>query len=177
MYYYRQANGTVVISDKPIKTAKPQRLISVDGSSEIGKLLQQRKQSDKNFSLLISTASQTHAIDANLVKAVIRVESGFNPNAVSRKGAKGLMQLMDTTAQQYALHNSFDPTENIYAGTEHLKYLLQRYDNNLDFALAAYNAGPSAVDRYGGIPPYRETQSYVRKVKLFQARYALEATP
>lgn len=175
MYYYRQANGEVIITDKPIKATTPQRLISIDNSDTIGKLLQQRKQFDENFSQLISTASQIHAIDANLIKAVIRVESGFNPNAVSRKGAKGLMQLMDTTAQRYALYNSFDPTENIYAGTEHLKYLLQRYDNNVDFALAAYNAGAGAVDKYGGIPPYRETQSYVRKVKHYHARYALAA--
>jgi soluble lytic murein transglycosylase-like protein len=104
-------------------------------------------------------------VDPALVRAVIETESNWNPRAVSRKGAGGLMQLIPTTAQRYGANDLFNPEQNIDAGVRHLKSLLQRYNGNLDLALAAYNAGEGAVDRAGGIPHYRETKNYVQKVQ------------
>ena len=105
-----------------------------------------------------------HGVAADLVEAVIRVESAFNPRAVSNKGAQGLMQLMPRTASSLGVRNVFDPRENIDGGVRHLRYLLDKYPGNVPFALAAYNAGEKAVDQYGGIPPYAETQQYVQKI-------------
>jgi soluble lytic murein transglycosylase-like protein len=103
-------------------------------------------------------------VPSSLVEAVIRVESAFNPSAVSRKGAQGLMQLMPQTASSLGVQNAFDPRQNIEGGVRHLRYLIDRYAGNLPFALAAYNAGENAVNMYRGIPPYQETQQYVRRV-------------
>lgn len=117
---------------------------------------------------LIDAAAAREGVDARLVDAVIRVESGYRPGVRSRKGAMGLMQLMPGTAQRYAVRDPFDPTDNINAGTRHLKSLLDRFE--LSLALAAYNAGEAAVERFRGIPPYAETQNYVRQVlRLFRA--------
>ncbi|HET8904013.1 MAG TPA: lytic transglycosylase domain-containing protein [Saccharospirillum sp.] len=118
----------------------------------------------------INTAASQYQLDADLIRAVIRQESNFQVNARSHKGAMGLMQLMPATAAQYQVSNITDPRENIHAGTAHLKYLLQRY-RNLDLALAAYNAGETAVARYQGIPPYPETQAYVSAVKRWYRGY------
>ena len=111
---------------------------------------------------LIAKAAAAHDVDADLVRAVIKVESAFRPKARSHKGAMGLMQLMPATARQYGVRNAYDPAENIDAGVRHLRRLLDRYDVRL--AVAAYNAGEGTVERYGGVPPYRETRNYVRKV-------------
>jgi hypothetical protein len=114
---------------------------------------------------LVKEAAERHRVDPALVRAVIETESNWNPRAVSRKGAGGLMQLIPTTAQRYGAHDLFNPEQNIDAGVRHLKSLLERYNGNLDLALAAYNAGEGAVDRAGGIPHYRETKNYVQKVQ------------
>lgn len=111
---------------------------------------------------IIEQASGRHGLDARLVKAVIQVESAFQPRARSHKGAMGLMQLMPKTARQYNARNPYDPISNIEAGTKYLKSLLDRFE--LPLALAAYNAGEGAVTRFGGIPPYAETQAYVAKI-------------
>jgi len=114
------------------------------------------------FSDEIAEAAGAWGVDPDLVRAVIEVESAFEPRAVSARGAMGLMQLMPATARQYGVADPFDPRANIEAGTQHLRSLLDRYD--LSLALAAYNAGAGAVERYGGVPPYRETKAYVRRV-------------
>jgi soluble lytic murein transglycosylase-like protein len=113
---------------------------------------------------IVDLASKTYGVAANLIKSVIKTESANQPLAVSGAGAKGLMQLMDSTARDMGVRNVFNAHENVLAGTRYLKGLLQRFDGNEEKALAAYNAGPSVVDRFGGIPPYQETQDYVKKV-------------
>ncbi len=118
--------------------------------------------------------AKQYGMDPLLVQAVIEVESNYDPFAISPKGAQGLMQLMPGTARNLAVRDSFNPLENIEAGVRHLKSLLARFDGSIDNALAAYNAGAGAVERHGGVPPYRETADYVAKVgrKLEQARRA-----
>jgi soluble lytic murein transglycosylase-like protein len=113
---------------------------------------------------MIRDAAQRHGVSDDLVAAVIRVESGFNARAVSRKGARGLMQLMPGTAAILGVRDSFDPRDNIDGGVRHLRGLIDRYGSNVPLALAAYNAGAGAVDAYGGIPPYAETQAYVERI-------------
>ncbi|MFO7930766.1 MAG: lytic transglycosylase domain-containing protein [Desulfosalsimonas sp.] len=120
---------------------------------------------------IITDISRKTGVRPELVKAVIRVESSFNPAAVSPKGARGLMQLMPVQSRVYNISDPFDPRENISAGTRYLETLIKRYDGNLNLSLAAYNAGPQAVDHYNGIPPYSETRQYVQKVLLHYKNY------
>ena len=112
----------------------------------------------------IEQAAARHNVDPNLVRAVVKVESNFNPNAVSRKGAMGLMQLMPSTARQLKVQNPFDPEQNVDAGVRHLKQLLESYGGDIKLTLAAYNAGAGAVARSSGVPRYAETQNYVRRI-------------
>ena len=115
--------------------------------------------------------SQTFDVEPALVKAVIHAESSFDPQAVSRAGAMGLMQLMPNTARQYASGNLHSPEHNISVGTQHLRHLISRYTDNLDLVLAAYNAGEGAVSRYSGVPPFRETTTYIKRVKSLLQKY------
>jgi len=125
------------------------------------------------YSGIIDTASRTHGVDKSLVHAVIQAESGYNPAAVSRKGATGLMQLMPDTARRYGVANAFDPVDNIHGGVRYLKDLLAMFNGNVQLALAGYNAGENAVIRAGNqIPPYPETVAYVPKVIDFYRRHA-----
>jgi soluble lytic murein transglycosylase-like protein len=114
---------------------------------------------------LVREAAERHNVDPALVRAVIETESNWNPAAVSRKGAFGLMQLIPTTAQRFGVNDAFNPKQNVDAGVLYLKTLLERYNGNLDLALAAYNAGEGAVDRAHGIPAFRETRNYVQRVQ------------
>ena len=119
---------------------------------------------ERTFFPIIQKASLRYNIDPALVKAIIRVESEYNPNAISNKGAKGLMQLMPVTARYLGVDDIFNPEQNIYAGVRHFKFLLKQFDGDVKLALAAYNAGTRHVKRYNAIPPFKETKRYLKKV-------------
>ncbi len=123
----------------------------------------------------IEQAAAKHNVDPNLVRAVVKVESNFNPSAVSRKGAMGLMQLMPSTARELNVSNPFDPEQNVDAGVRHLKHLLENFHGDVGLSLAAYNAGQGAVQRNGGVPPFRETRNYVRRITSLYGRGDLGA--
>jgi soluble lytic murein transglycosylase-like protein len=169
IYMYRASNGVPYFSDtRPlnggytyIKTfqGRPTAVASCAGVTPA--ILESRA---ANYSALIGDTARDYGVDPGLVKAVMRVESCFDKKAVSRVGAQGLMQLMPGTAFELGVKDSFDPAQNIRGGVEYLSRMLTRFDNNHELALAAYNAGPEAVKSYGRIPPYPETQSYVRRV-------------
>ena len=125
----------------------------------------------RQFEGVVRSASYRYDVDPYLVLGMIRVESNFNAYAVSHKGAKGLMQLMPGTAQFHKVHNAYDPVQNIYGGVRHFRLLLDRFDGDVQLALAAYNAGPGAVAKYNRIPPYRETRNYVRQVMGYYQYY------
>lgn len=127
-----------------------------------------------NFLPLIRGLSTQHGIDENLVRAIIEVESNFDPKAVSPKDCKGLMQLHPDTARRFGVKDIFDPTENIQGGIRYLQFLIDHFDDNLELAVAAYNAGENAVDKYNGVPPYPETRNYVNKVA---ALYDINSPP
>jgi soluble lytic murein transglycosylase-like protein len=124
----------------------------------------------------IEQLAQLYKVDHMLIKAIIRVESCFDKYAVSRVGAKGLMQLMPATARQMGVENPFNAQENIRGGIRYFSLMLGRFDNDTKLALAAYNAGPRAVEKHKGIPPYKETQSYVKKVLDYYQRYSSEGS-
>ncbi len=125
----------------------------------------------EQFMPIIKQAADKYGISENLIKSVIRTESAGKYNAVSPVGAKGLMQLMDGTASDMGVRDSFDPVQNIMGGTKYLRYLLDRFGNDTTTALAAYNAGPGNVEKYGGVPPFNETQNYVKKVLNYLGKY------
>lgn len=113
---------------------------------------------------LIIAAARKHDVDAALVSAVIKAESDYNPQTVSHKGARGLMQLMPATAKRFGVSNSFDPEQNIYAGVKYLRWLLDKFDGNADLAVAGYNAGEGNIMKYDGVPPFRETVNYINRI-------------
>jgi hypothetical protein len=139
--------------DKQFVPGRSAEIDTRDGADKISK-----------YDPIIQQASAQYGVDSNLVSAVIIQESGGNPNAVSHKGAKGLMQLMDSTARELGVRQVFNPQQNILAGVKYLSQMLERYNGDESLALASYNAGPAAVDQYGGVPPYDETRKYVASV-------------
>ena len=166
-FQFEGSDGTVHFTNAP-NDPRYRRMVGVaktsSGTAEGFLRIPAAAASSWSLTETIREAAQRHGVPEQLVSAVIRVESGFNTRAVSRKGARGLMQLMPGTAAILGVRDSFDPAENIDGGVRHLRGLLDRYSNNLPLALAAYNAGEGAVNNYGGIPPYAETQAYVGRI-------------
>jgi len=144
-------------------TLEPPKLsvVAVDDPVEVARL---QPSLNSEFDAHIEAATARHGVSRALVRAIIQVESGFNRRAVSGAGARGLMQLMPATARRFGVTNRFDARQNIFGGTRYLRVLLDQYEGNVSLAAAAYNAGPTCVARYHGIPPYKQTQDYVRKV-------------
>lgn len=166
IYTWHDANGNLVLSDRPRPGEQPVRSFQVPESAEIRVTRFASSDRAAAFDALIAQHASLQGVRRDLVRAVMQVESAFNVYARSPKGALGLMQLMPATLREFGVGNPFDPDQNVRAGVAYLRQLLDRYDNNERLALAAYNAGPGAVDRYGQqVPPYRETTTYVDKVK------------
>jgi hypothetical protein len=137
--------------------------LSLDGKAQLARRLAMAF-TQQDIDAAIDAAAARHHVDPSLVRSVVKVESNFNPNAVSRKGAMGLMQLMPSTARSLNVSNPFDPAQNVDAGVRHLRKLLDSYGGNVRLSLAAYNAGSGAVARSAGVPHFRETQDYVRRI-------------
>jgi soluble lytic murein transglycosylase-like protein len=166
IYTWRDANGTLVMSAAKPEAGTEARTFSVPGAESVRSTRRVEVRYRAEYDELIDSAAKASNVRPDLVRAVIQVESGFDARARSSRGAMGLMQLMPATAASLGVQNPYNPEENIRGGTAYLRQLLDKYGNNEELALAAYNAGPDAVDRYGyQIPPYRETQEYVNKVK------------
>ena len=125
----------------------------------------------KKYDSIIGQASEKFNLEPSLVKAVIKAESGFDHKAVSKQGAQGLMQLMPGTADEMEVDDPYDPTQNIFGGSKYLSKLMERYKNNIEHVLAAYNAGPEKVDQYEGVPPYKETKNFIKKVMGYYREY------
>ncbi|MFO7830699.1 MAG: transglycosylase SLT domain-containing protein [Desulfuromonadaceae bacterium] len=124
-----------------------------------------------SINTLVAHYARKHRLDPDLVKAVMRAESNFDPGCVSSAGARGLMQVMPATAAEIEIYDLFDPSQNIAAGSRYLRQMFERFSGNLDLALAAYNAGPAVVERYSGVPPYAETRMYLKNVKKYFNQY------
>ncbi len=190
IYRYRGEGGEIVVSSEPIKGLK---LIEVSGkrkrpakrvSTKATKTGVAHKRSESQYDAYIGRASKAYDIPVAFIKAVIKIESNFNPMAVSSVGAQGLMQLMPATAASMGVQNAFDPLQNIMGGTKYLRRLADRYDGDINLVLSAYHAGPGNVDKYGGIP-FEKTQQYVKNVyrhylrfrEQEDARHANDKTP
>lgn len=175
MYIYKDQNGSTLLTNKKSSDSSLQKVkvtyypdsnihtYSNWGKSEAS-VLPSYSRNKNAYDHIIKQAAATHGVSEGLIKAVMHTESGFNSNARSRVGAQGLMQLMPATARRFNVSNSYDPQQNIFAGARYLAWLLKRFNGNTSLALAGYNAGEGNVAKYGGIPPFRETQDYVRRV-------------
>jgi len=175
IYQYTDENGVMHFSNVSVGTAKKYRRLKSTAASKqqttatpsVAASSRESLSSSNNPSAyvdIINTVCNRHGVDPALVHAIVKVESDFNPYALSRKGAMGLMQLMPQTAVEMKVGNSFNPHDNIDGGVKYLRYLIDRYEGNLSLALAAYNSGETAVKKWGTIPPYRETQNYVQRI-------------
>ena len=165
IYSYTDGNGVTHFTNVPRGDARYQKMREAPP-------LQRRRPPPRraDYDDLIDQVARVHSVPPALVKAVIAAESAFDPQAVSHKGAQGLMQLMPATAAGLGVEDAFEPAENVRGGVNYLREMIDRY-GDLTRAVAAYNAGPAAVDRYGGIPPYRETRAYVERVLTYYRHY------
>ncbi len=171
IYRYIDPNGRLIFTDKP-KHEGYIELIKTHKGWTVRPKQYSWKQNQRQLSPTIERMANRHNLPSDLVHAVIMVESAYNPQAKSKAGAQGLMQLMPATARRFGVSDPYNPTENIAAGTEYLKHLLNLFENDLSLALAAYNAGENAVKKYNNqIPPYKETQRYVKKVLHHYRKY------
>lgn len=167
IYKYEDESGVIHFTDTP--THKGYKLYLRTGFFHV----KDYKDYFKKYDSIIYNYANTYGVDYPLIKAVIRAESGYNPKAISRKGAMGLMQLMPETASLFECENPFDPESNIRTGIKYLKYLINYFNGNLSLAVAAYNAGPKNVIKYGyQIPPFSETKNYVKKVMEYYRMYS-----
>ncbi len=187
IYSYRDEQGRLFLTDCPpnkkykiVVTTKKEREAPDSPSAGISGLTTAGTHkfllpSDDSYSDYINAAANKHGVDPFLIKSVIKVESDFDPDVMSSKGAQGLMQLMPATAKVVGCSDPFNAKQNIFGGSNYLRMMLKRFNGNVDYALAAYNAGPGNVEKYNGIPPFRETKNYVRKVKHYYQQYASSA--
>jgi soluble lytic murein transglycosylase-like protein len=164
LYTWRDASGSLVVSNQP-RTGAVRTYAVINAPSTIKTTRPALSRRAQAFEPWILENATIHQVRPELVRAVIQAESAFNPAATSHKGAMGLMQLMPGTAAELGVTDPYDPEQNIRGGVMYLKSLLTRYDHNEELALAAYNAGPGAVARYGTVPPYRETRDYIARIK------------
>lgn len=173
VYQYQQANGVTVFTDKAPSTSQYQILLfdcfacRPDSTIDWNRI----RLFTRNYDALISNAAHKHQLEPALIRAVIHAESAFNARALSRSGAMGLMQLMPETAKEMGVTNAFIPEENIFGGSKYLAQMLKQFNGDITLACAAYNAGPTTVTQYNGVPPYPETQAYVERVKILLKRY------
>ena len=163
LYSWRDASGTLVVSQQPKDPSA--KLYVVRNSPAVRTTRAPISKRAEAYDDLVVQHATEQSVSADLVRAVIQAESAFNPSARSVKGAMGLMQLMPATARELGVTDPYDPAQNIRGGVTYLKQLLTRYDSDVELALAAYNAGPGAVEKYGAVPPYRETRDYVQKIR------------
>ena len=174
IYKYVDENGVLHFTDSP-STNKMELYIRDKSGSSYGSYNSYDNYgtfySSDEFNDIIEQAASENEVSSSLIKAMIKVESNFNPKAVSPKGAKGLMQIMPGTMKDLNIEDPFNPYENIMGGSRYIRDLLKRFDNELTLALAAYNAGPGMVEKYNNIPPFEETIGYVRKVLHFHRKY------
>jgi soluble lytic murein transglycosylase-like protein len=171
IYSWRDANGNLVLSNTRPSSGEQVKSYAVPKADAVRATRYAAIDGSRRYDDVILEHARLHNVRTDLVRAVVQVESAFNPNARSPKGAMGLMQLMPETARQFGVLNAFNPIENIRAGVAYLRQLLDRYSNNEELALAAYNAGPGAVDKHKqSVPPYRETKNYVQKISQMTSR-------
>ena len=183
MYVYKDQNGSTLISNHPshdrslklIRSYEPRSAVHALGPRHYNYKQRRLNPRETSFDQTIFQLADSYKQDRALIKAIIQIESSFNPRAVSPKGAQGLMQLMPATASSYDVSDPFDVQENLRGGIKFFAHLMKRYNNDVRLALAAYNAGETAVAKYNGIPPYPETQSYVKYVLRLHKNYQKHA--
>jgi soluble lytic murein transglycosylase-like protein len=181
LYVYELPDGSRLVTDYAVNNKHYRLVRTGETAKKLGQLAAARtpeffRTDSSAYDVLIRAKSKEHNMDFALIKAIVHVESSFNPYAVSDRGARGLMQLLPETAKRHGIHDVYDPAQNIEAGIRHLKYLSALFDNKNHLILAAYNAGENAVRRHNGIPPYTETQLYVRKVMQMRRAYGTQKT-
>lgn len=173
IYRYEDEEGVIHFTDIPTDSKFKifMRDIKKDKALRTNFRLNEFAGDPAQFESIINSCARQYGVDSNLIKAVIQAESNYNPKAISRKGAAGLMQLMPKTAQSLKVADSFDPAENIRGGVRYLRFLLDTFKGDVSLALAAYNAGLTNVAKHKGVPPFAETRNYVAKVMTFQRGY------